>query len=90
MRVKLNIFFLNFFWILKLVNFKICDQFSYSSFEKLRFSSFNQILLRLFEVSHAFQTCIWVVYIIWHIFTLMLNQILLWKVLEMSNKLNKI
>jgi len=47
-------------------------------------------LLGLFDVSYAFQDCIWVVYTVWHIFTLMLSQILLWNVLEISNKLNKI
>jgi len=47
-------------------------------------------LLGLFDVSYAFQDCIWIVYIVWHIFVLMLSQILLWNVLEMSNELNKI
>jgi len=47
-------------------------------------------LLGLFDVSYAFHDCIWVVYIVWHIFALMLSQILLWNALEMSNKLNKI
>jgi len=47
-------------------------------------------LLGLFDVTYAFQNCIWVVYIVWHTFTLMLSQILLWNALEISNKLNKI
>jgi len=46
-------------------------------------------MLDLFDVSYAFQDCIWVFYIVWHIFALMLSQILLWNTLEMSNKLNK-
>jgi len=81
---------LNFKWILELVHFKILDQFSLSSFKIRVFSHFNQILLGLFDVSYVFHDCIWVVYTVWHIFALMLSQILLWNVLEMSNKLNKI
>ena len=54
------------------------------------FNPFNQILLGLFYVLYAFHNCVWVVYIVWHIFSLMLSQILLWNALEMSNKLNKI
>jgi len=81
---------LNFKWILELVHFEILDQFSHSSFEIHGFSLFNQILLGLFDVSYAFQDCIWVVYNVWHIFALMLSQILLRDTLEMSNKLNKI
>jgi len=60
------------------------------SFEIRRFSPFNQILLGLFDVSYAFEDCVWVVYTVWHIFALMLSQILLWNALEISNKLNKI
>ena len=61
--IGLNIFLsLNFRWILKLVHFKILDQFSHSSFEICEFNSFNQILLGLFDVSYGFQDCIWVVY----------------------------
>jgi len=81
---------LNFQWILELVNFKTLNQFSHSSFEIYEFSSFNQILLGLFDVSYALNDCIWIVYIVWHIFDLMLNQILSWNVLKMSNKRNKI
>ena len=47
-------------------------------------------MLGLFDVLYAFQDYIWVVYIVWHIFALMLSQILLWIALKMSNKLNKI
>ena len=75
---------------MKLVNFETLDQFNPSSFEIREFSPFNQILLGLFDVSYAFQDCIWVVYTVWHMFVLMLSQILLWNMLEMSNKLNKI
>ena len=75
---------------MKLVHFETLDQFSLSSLEIRGFSPFNQILLSLFDVSSAFQDCIWVVYTVWHLFILMLSQILLWNVLEMSNKLNKI
>jgi len=75
---------------LELVHFETLDQFSHSSFEIRRFSHFNQILLGLFDDSYAFEDCVWVVYTIWHIFALMLSQILLWNALEMSNKLNKI
>ena len=75
---------------MKLVHFETLDQFSPSSFEICVFSPFNQILLGLFDISYAFHDCIWVVYTVWHIFTLMLSQILLWNTLEMSNKLNKI
>jgi len=75
---------------LELVNFKTLNQFSSSSFEIREFSHFNQIWLDLFDVSHTFQDYIWFVYIVWHIFVLMLSQKLLWNVLEMSNKLNKI
>jgi len=74
---------------LELVNFETLDQFSSSSFEIHRFSPFNQILLGLFDVSYAFQDYIWVVYTVWHIFALILSQILLWNALEISNKLNK-
>jgi len=81
---------LNFQWILKLVNFETLNQFNHSCFKIHEFSPFNQILLGLFDVSCASQDCIWVVYIVWHIFALMLSQILLWDAFEMSNKLNKI
>jgi len=47
-------------------------------------------LLGLFDVSYAFQDCIWVIYTLWHIFALMLSQILVWNMFEMLNKLNKI
>jgi len=43
---------------LKLVYFKILDQFSLSSFEIREFSYFNQILIGLFNVLYAFQDCI--------------------------------
>jgi len=88
---RLNMFLsLNFQWILELVHFETLNQFNPSSFEIREFSPFNQILSGLFDVSYAFQDYIWVVYIVWHIFVLMLSQILLWNLLEMSNKLNKI
>jgi len=77
-------------WILKLVHFGTLNQFSHSSFEIRGFSPFNQNLLGLFDVSYAFQDCIWVIYNVCHIFALMLSKILLWNALEMSNKLNKI
>jgi len=32
------------------------------------FTFFNQIFLRLFDVSNVFHDSTWVVYIIWHIF----------------------
>jgi len=80
----------NFQSILELVYFEILDQFNHSSFEIRKFSSFNQILLGLFDVSYVSHNCIWVVYSVWDIFVLMLSQILLWNMLEMSNKLNKI
>jgi len=54
------------------------------------FNPYKKILLNLFDVSKAFQDNIWVVYTVWHIFALMLNQILSWNVFEISNKLNKI
>jgi len=47
--------FLNFQWILELVNFETLDPFSHSSFKIHRFSPFNQILLDLFYVSYAFK-----------------------------------
>ena len=75
---------------MELVHFETLDQFSHLSFEIRGFNHFNQILLGLFDVSYAFQVYIWVVYYVWHIFALMLSQILLWNVLEMSNKFNKI
>jgi len=55
---------LNFQWILELVHFETLDQFSPSSLEIHGFSPFNQILLELFDISYAFQNCIWVVYIV--------------------------
>ena len=82
--------FLNFQWILELVNFETLDPFSHSSFKIHRFSPFNQILLDLFYVSYAFKDYIWVVYTVWDIFVVMLSQILLWNALEISNKSNKI
>jgi len=91
--IWLNMFLsLNFQWTLSLVHFETLDQFSTSSFEIRGFSPFNQILLVLFNVSYAFQVqdCIWIVYIVWHIFALMLSQILIWNVLKMSNKLTNI
>jgi len=75
---------------LKLVHVETLDQFSLLSFEIRGFSYFNQILLGLFDVSYIFQDWIWVVYTIWHIFALMLSQILLWNALKISNKFNKI
>ena len=65
------------------------NQFNPSFLKIRKFSHFNPILLCLFDVSYTFQDCIWVVYIIWHIFVLMLNQILLWNTLEIPNKLKK-
>ena len=48
----LNMFFsLIYKWILKLVHFKILDQFSFLFFEIRKFNHFNQILLELFDVS---------------------------------------
>ena len=47
-------------------------------------------MLTLFDISYAVEDCIWVIYIVWHIFALMLSQILLWNAFKMSNKLNKI
>ena len=59
----LNMFLsLNFQWILELVHFETLNQFSPSSFEIRKFNLFNQTLLSLFDVSYAFQDCIWVVY----------------------------
>jgi len=52
----------------------------------VHFETLNQFSLS----SYASQNCIWVVSNVWHIFALMLSQILLWNALEMSNKLNKI
>ena len=75
---------------MELVHFETLDQFSPWSFEIRGFNPFNQILVGLLDVSYAFQNCIWVVYTVWHIFALMLSQILLWNALKMSNKLNKI
>jgi len=43
---------------LKLVHFKILDQFSHSYSEIRRFSHFNQILLSLFDISSAFHNII--------------------------------
>jgi len=43
---------------LELVHFKTLDQFSSSSFEIRGFSSSNQILLDLFDISYAFHDCI--------------------------------
>jgi len=73
-----------------IIHFETLNQFNFLSFEICEFSSFNQILLCLFDVLYVFQHCIWVIYTVWYIFTLMLSQIILWNVLEMSNKLNKI
>jgi len=73
---------------LELVHFETLNQFSPSSFKIHGFSPFNQI--SLFDVSCAYHDCIWVVSIVWHIFTLMLSQIPLWNAFEMSNKLDKI
>jgi len=39
---------------LKLVYFETLDQFSFSFFEICEFSSFNQILLGLFDVLYVF------------------------------------
>jgi len=44
---------------LKLVYFKILDQFSPSSFKICESSSFNQILLNLFDISNMFHNSIW-------------------------------
>jgi len=43
--------------MLELIYFKIFDQFSSPSFEIREFSSFNQILLGLFDVLYVFQDC---------------------------------
>ena len=64
------------------VNFEISlfwnlDQFSHLSLEIRKFNFFNQILIGLFDVLYAFHDCIWVVYNVWHIFALILSQILL-------------
>ena len=75
---------------MELVHFETLNQFSPSSFEIRGFSTFNQILLGLFDVLYTFQDCIWVVNIVWHIFALMLSQTLLWNTFEMSSKVNKI
>ena len=40
------------------------------------FSSFNQILLSLSDVSSAFYDSIWIVYTVWYILASMLTQIL--------------
>jgi len=50
---------------LKLFHFETLKQFSHSSFKIRGFSPFNQILEGLFNVSYAFQDCIWVVYIVY-------------------------
>jgi len=57
-RVK-YVFGLFIFSDLELVNFKILDQFSHSSFEIRGFSHFNQILLILVDISNAFHNSIW-------------------------------
>ena len=75
---------------MELVYLETLNQFSHSSFEIHEFSYFNHILLGLFDVSYAFCDCIWVVYTVWHIFALMLSQILVWNALELSNIFNKI
>jgi len=62
---------------LELVYFETLDQFSPLSFKIYEFNPFNQMLLGLFDVSYAFQDYIWVIYNVWHIFALMLSQILL-------------
>jgi len=41
-----------------LSNFKILEQFSHSSSEIREFSSFNQILLNLFDISNVFYNSI--------------------------------
>ena len=74
---------------MELVHLETLDQFISWSCGIRGFSFFNQIFLGLFDVLYTFLDCIWVVYIVWHIFSLMLSEILLWNVLEMSNKLNK-
>jgi len=43
---------------LKLVYFKILDQFSHLFFEIREFSNFNQILLSLFDISITFHNSI--------------------------------
>jgi len=55
---------LNFQLILELVYFETLNEFSPSSFEIRKFSSFNQILLGLFDVSYVFQNYISIVYIV--------------------------
>jgi len=44
---------------LELVHFETLDQFSISSLETRGFSSFNQILLSLFDISSTFHNSIW-------------------------------
>jgi len=44
--------------ILKLVHFKILNQFSSSSFKICEFNHFNQILLSLFDISNMFHNSI--------------------------------
>jgi len=48
----------NFKLILKLVYFETSDKFNPFSFEIHKFSSFNQILLSLFDISSASYYCI--------------------------------
>jgi len=43
---------------LKLVYFETLDQFNHLSFQIRRFSSFDQILLNLFDISNVFHNSI--------------------------------
>jgi len=47
-----------------------------STLKMREFSSFNQILLSLSDVSSALHDSIWIIYTVWHIFSSMLTQIL--------------
>ena len=42
------------------------------------------------NVSNTFYNSIWVVYTVWHNFTLMLTKKLSWNIFEMSNQSNQI
>ena len=77
---------------MELVHFETLDQFSSSSFKICEFSPFNLILLGLFDVLYVLWNCIWVVYTIWHIFTLILSQIIMkhaWNVKKILQNLIK-
>ena len=77
---------------MKLVYFKILDQFSLSSFEIHEFSSFNQILLSLFDISSVFHNSIWLNIKASKNMSNSINNsnTIFWNVYETSNKPNKI